>query len=82
MDAELIEPESMTAEDLEELESARAAQEGFQVYAIEVLKDLKDGEVYWIPGPFKEKFWPDRKPVKPKHACPDCGAKHVDRRTP
>ena len=36
--------------------------------------------ILWIPGPFVNKFWPDRKPVKPKHACPDCGAKHAIRK--
>ena len=38
--------------------------------------------ILWINGPFAEKFWPDHKRVKPRHACPECGAKHVDRRTP
>ena len=33
--------------------------------------------ILWIPGPFVNEFWPDRKPVKPKHACPECGAKHT-----
>ena len=36
--------------------------------------------ILWIPGPFVEKFWPDQKPVKPKHACPECGAKHAIRK--
>lgn len=36
--------------------------------------------ILWINGPFVEKFWPDRKPVKPKHACPECGAKHAIRK--
>ena len=36
--------------------------------------------ILWIPGPFVNKFWPDRKPVKPKHACPECGAKHAIRK--
>ena len=34
----------------------------------------------WINGPFVNQFWPDRKPVKPKHACPECGAKHAIRK--
>ena len=82
METETIETvglEPMTADELEELESARAAHEQFKDYTCEVLKDLKDGQVYWIPGPFATKFWPDSKPVKPKHACPECGAKHVIR---
>ena len=76
---DVVENETMTADELEELASAKAAQAPLQSYVADVLKDLREGEVYWIPGPFANKFWPDRKPVKPKHACPDCGAKHVIR---
>ena len=36
--------------------------------------------ILWINGPFVNTFWPDRKPVKPKHACPECGAKHTIRK--
>lgn len=33
--------------------------------------------VLWLTGPWAEQFWPERKPAKPKHACPTCGRKHT-----